>query len=93
VVSMRLEKRGADQVGVLVLSRKEVGATNADYQFVLKTLGIRPGQDGEITLTFGGQPRSDKEIAVLSRSMLSILFGAAAPACGAGAYWPGKWQR
>jgi hypothetical protein len=72
-VSMRLEKRGADQVGILVFSRK-VGATNPDYRFVLKTLGIRPGEDGEITLTFGAQPRGDKEIAVLSRSMLSILL-------------------
>jgi hypothetical protein len=74
VVSMRLERRGADQVGILVFSRKPESAANADYQFVLKVLGIRPGENGEITLTFGAQPRGDKEIAVLSRSMLSILL-------------------
>lgn len=73
-VSMRLEKRDGDQVGILVFSRKEASAANADYQFVLKTLGLKPGEEGEVTLTFGAQPRSDKEIAVLSRSMLSILL-------------------
>lgn len=73
-VAMRIEKRGSDEVGILIFSRKQVGAENPDYQFVVKVLGIRPGEDGAITLTFGAQPRGDKEIAVLSRSMLSILL-------------------
>ena len=73
-VAMRTEKRGADEVGIVVFSRRQAGATNADYQFVLKALQINPGPEGEINLTFGAQPRNDKEIAVLSRSMLGILL-------------------
>jgi len=73
-VTMRLEQRGAEEVGILVFSRKAASATNADYQFVLRALGLRPGEGGEINLAFGAQPRGDREIAVLSRSMLSLLL-------------------
>ena len=73
-VAMRIEKRGPDEVGILIFSRKQLSAENPDYQFVLKALGIRPGDNGEITLTFGALPRGDREIAVLSRSMLAILL-------------------
>jgi hypothetical protein len=72
-VTLRIEKRGPDEVGILVFSRARAGAANPDYQFLLKALGLNPGDKGEITLAFGAQPRNDKEIAVLSRSMLSIL--------------------
>ena len=38
------------------------------------TLGARPDAQGEMTLAFGAVPRGDKEIAVLSRSMMEILL-------------------
>lgn len=73
VLSIRLQKRGADEDGVLVFSRPKTSATDAAYQFVLRTLGVQPGAYGEVSLTFGSQPHGDKEVAVLSRSMLSVL--------------------
>jgi hypothetical protein len=73
-VAMRIEKRAGEDVGVLVFSRKQASASNADYQLLIRELGIRPDAGGEITLTFGAQARGDKEIALLSRSMLGILL-------------------
>jgi hypothetical protein len=72
-VMLRIQKRGADEVGILVFARKGAVTENPDYKFVIKTLGLNPGDDGEINLTFGANPRGDKEIAVLSRSMLGVL--------------------
>ena len=45
-----------------------------DLAYVRKILAVTPGKNGELTLTFGALPRDDKEIAVLSRSMLEILL-------------------
>jgi hypothetical protein len=73
-VAMRMEKRGAEEVGVLVFSRKQTSASTADYQFLLKALGIKPGDDGEVMLTFGAQARSERELSILSRSMLGVLL-------------------
>jgi hypothetical protein len=73
-VSLRLEKRGADEIGILILSSRRTGEVDKDLQYVQKTLGVRPAKNGELSLTFGALPRSEKEIAVLSRSMLEILL-------------------
>ncbi|HVM99100.1 MAG TPA: hypothetical protein VMT68_02710 [Caulobacteraceae bacterium] len=72
-VALRIEKHGADEVGILLFAHTRSAAADADYQFVMKALRVNPGQGGEMTLTFGAQPRNDQEIAVLSRSMLAIL--------------------
>jgi hypothetical protein len=73
-VSIRLVKRGSDQVGVLILSSKRAGEVSQDLQYVRKTLGIIPDRNGEITLAFGLLPRSASEIALLTRSMVEILL-------------------
>ncbi len=73
-VSLRLEKRGADQVGFLVFSGRRTAEVQKDLQYVEKTLGVSLGKKGELSLTFGALPRNDKEIALLSRSMLEILL-------------------
>jgi hypothetical protein len=73
-VSLRVEKRSGEEVGVLLLSGRRNQATNQDLDLVLKTLRIKPGDDGQITLAFGALPRSQQEIAVLSRSMLGVLL-------------------
>jgi len=76
--SLRLEKRGLDEVGHLVLARSRSPQVNQDLKFVSDTLHFRPGKDGELTITFGAVPRSDKELAVLSRSMAEIFIELAA---------------
>jgi len=72
--SMRLEKRGPDEIGHLVLASSRSPQVNQDLKFISDTLRIRPGKDGELTITFGAVPRNDKELAVLSRSMAEIFI-------------------
>lgn len=73
-VSLRIEKRGAEEVGIVVLSGRRSDQANRDLDFVFKTLRVSPGEDGQLGLTFGAVARSDREIAVLSRSMLGVLL-------------------
>jgi hypothetical protein len=73
-VTLRLEKHGEEEVGFLTLSKRRGEQSNRDLDFVLKTLGVVPGKNGEIALTFGALPRSDAEIALLTHSMLGVLL-------------------
>ena len=73
-VSLRLEKHGSDETGILILAGRRAEEVNNDLEFVRKTLGVLPEKNGEVTLTFGALPRNGKEIAVFSRSMLGILL-------------------
>lgn len=73
-VSLRIEKRGDEDVGVLLLSSRRDQTANPDLDLVRKSLRVRPGPAGQLTLSFGALPRSENEIAVLSRSMLGVLL-------------------
>jgi hypothetical protein len=77
-VSTRIEKRGADEIGFLVFTGRRSREVDADLEFVAKTLGVRPGKNGELTIVFGALPRNEQEIAVLTRSMAEILLEVAA---------------
>jgi hypothetical protein len=77
-VSIRLVKRGAEEVGLLILSSERATAVSQDLQFVRKTLDITPDRNGEIAVAFGLLPRSPNEIALLTRSMAEILVEVAA---------------
>jgi hypothetical protein len=56
----------------IVLGRPGDAAIEADRQFIRKTLGLNPNAS-EFQLAFGALARNDREIAVLTRSMLEIL--------------------
>jgi hypothetical protein len=71
---LRLETRGAQEVGLLVLAGSRTTQVNQDLKFVMDTLNLRPGKDGELTIVFGAVQRNDRELAVLSRSMAEILI-------------------
>jgi len=73
-VSVRLDKRGPNEVSIVIFSDRRSPDVNRDLQYVEKTLGATPGKDGELALTSGPLARSDKEIAVLTRSMAEILL-------------------
>lgn len=73
-VSLRIAKHGTDETGVLIFSSQRDPQAERDLQFVRETLGVRLGKGDELTLTFGALPHNDKEIALLSRSMLAILL-------------------
>ena len=77
-VSIRLEKRGLEEIGRLILASKRATEVGPDLQFVRTTLGITPDRNGEITVTFGLLPRNPNEIALLTRSMSEILLEVAA---------------
>jgi hypothetical protein len=73
-VSLRLEKRGPEELGVLILSSSRSEQVNQDLKFIADTLHLRPGRDGEMSLGFGAVQRNERELAVLSRSMAEILI-------------------
>ena len=73
-VSVRLEKRGTEQVATLILNSRRSAEADQDLQFVRKTLGTGSNPNGEVTVVFGLLPREPNEIAILTRSMLEILL-------------------
>jgi hypothetical protein len=73
-VSMRMEKHGGEDVGIVVFSTRRNEQAVQDLDFVTKALHLSPGNGGELNLTFGALPRNGQEIAVLSRSMLGVLL-------------------
>ena len=77
-VSVRLVKRGSEEVGMLILSSERSEAVNQDLQYVQKTLGVIPDRNGEVAVSFGLLPRGPNEIALLTRSMAEILLELAA---------------
>jgi hypothetical protein len=77
-VTLRIENRGEDELGTLIFAPRRSPEAEKDLQFVLKTLGIRSDKSNELNLTFGALLRTDREIALLTRSMLEILLEVAA---------------
>jgi hypothetical protein len=77
-VSIRLVKRGSEEVGMLILSSQRAQAVSRDLQFVRTTLGVTPDRNGEVSVSFGLLPRGPGEIALLTRSMAEILLEVAA---------------
>jgi hypothetical protein len=73
-IGFRLEKRGPDDVSLITFrGQKLTPAVEEDLRFLGTALGIsREGH--ELSLTFGAIPRSDRELAMLTRSMLEILL-------------------
>jgi hypothetical protein len=74
IVSLRLEKRGTEQIAQLILSSKRSRENEDDLRFVRNTLGVAPDKNGELALAFGLLPRKSNEIAILTRSMVEILL-------------------
>lgn len=73
-IGFRLEKRGPEEMSLITFrGNKVTSAVEQDSRLVRTALGIRPDAR-ELTLTFGAIPRSDQELAVLTRSMLEILL-------------------
>ncbi|MFI4999183.1 MAG: hypothetical protein ACHQK9_04830 [Reyranellales bacterium] len=73
-LSVRTEKRGGEEVGIVTIIEGRTPAVNQDVRFVRDTLRVRPGKDGDLTIVFAPGPRNGNELAVLSRSMGDILI-------------------
>src|ERR1700733_5283443 len=74
-VSIRPVKRGAEEVGMLILTAaRRAQSVDQDLQFVRRTLGVTPDRNGEVSVSFGLLPHGPSEIALLTRSMAEILL-------------------
>jgi len=67
--------RGQDGGGTLLVFRRRAAAQTLgdDSLMVRRTLGLDPNAS-QYTLVYGVQPRNDKDIAVLTRSMLEVMI-------------------
>jgi hypothetical protein len=70
--SMRIEKRGDEQVTIGVFAARLEPELRRDLEFVKEVLNLH-AEDGEIALNYGAVQRSPSELAVLSRSMIEIM--------------------
>ncbi|MGZ5063085.1 MAG: hypothetical protein ACXWHB_15670 [Usitatibacter sp.] len=72
-VGMRVDKGTGQELTVLVLHRKDMSPELVrDIKALRGALGIREGAS-EIRVAYGSVPRSDDELALVTRSMLEIL--------------------
>ncbi len=76
-LSLRIEKRGSEDIGLIVFSGRRSPEIEQDLEFVRRTLNLTL-EDGEVVLVQGALQRAPTELAVLSRSMLEILMELAA---------------
>jgi hypothetical protein len=70
--AMGLRVEGAKRETIIVFGRRRDAALEADRQFLREKLGRNP-EATEFHLEFGALAQNDREIAVLTRSMLEIL--------------------
>jgi len=70
-IRVQPEKKG-EGAAIMVFASKTDESVEADRRLIRETLGLDP-QATEFSLAFGVVPRNDREIAILSRSMLDIL--------------------
>jgi hypothetical protein len=72
-VGLRAQKTG-DMEGMVMIFRKKVdNALDEDKLFVRRTLGLDPTAD-DFKVVYGSIAKDDKEIAILSRSILEIII-------------------
>jgi len=71
-MAVRVEKKGANEATLLVISRFADDETVADRRYIAETLGLEPGAE-QYDLAFGTVNASRTEVALLSRSILEIL--------------------
>jgi hypothetical protein len=71
-IGLRVKKTGDQTASLLVFSKKPNPAIEADRIEVRKLLGLDP-EVTEVSVVYGSVAANDKEIAILSRSMLEIL--------------------
>ncbi|MGZ8435027.1 MAG: hypothetical protein ACXW6T_11890, partial [Candidatus Binatia bacterium] len=71
-IGLRVRKTGNQAETLIVFSKKVTPAIQADSAEVRKLLGIDPQTD-EFSVVYGSVAGNDKEIALLTRSVLEIL--------------------
>lgn len=73
-IDFRLEKHEVEDIAVISFrASRYTPDVEQNMRFVRNILGLSPDAE-ELQLTFGAMARSDRELAVLTRSMLEILI-------------------
>jgi hypothetical protein len=72
-LGMRVRKTGEQTAAFIVFNKKLSPAIEADRSEVRKILGLNPKAE-EFSVVYGSVAANDKEIAILTRSMLEILI-------------------
>jgi hypothetical protein len=72
-IGMRFKKIDKDEAAVLIFRGKRDPATNSLTAEVRKILGLDP-QANAFQVVYGSVPKDDKEIAILTRSILEVLI-------------------
>jgi hypothetical protein len=72
VIGMRSKKVGADEETSLIFRGKRIPATESLTKQVREILGLDP-EAHEFQVIYGAIPRNDREIAILTRSVLEVL--------------------
>ena len=72
-LGMKVGKTVGDLTPLLFFRRQVTEEVLKDIRYIRETLGIDPEAD-ELTLRFGAVPASDRELAVLTRSMMEVLL-------------------
>jgi hypothetical protein len=73
VIGMRVERKGPQDVAVMLLTAKGAEAVADDIRFVREKLGLAQ-EATEVRITFGTVPADDREIALQTRSMMEVLI-------------------
>lgn len=71
-IGLRVKKTGNQAETLIVFSKKTDPATQADRAEVRKILGVDPQAD-EFSVVYGSVAANDKELALLTRSVLEII--------------------
>jgi hypothetical protein len=71
-IGMRLEKIDKEEAALLVMRRERDPAIEALSMEVRRILGLDPQVD-DLHVVYGAIPKNDKEIAILTRSILEVL--------------------
>jgi hypothetical protein len=71
-IGLRVQKTGETEGVVMSLRGKVDASTQEDIDFVRKTLGLDPAT-GEFRIAYGSVAKDDKELAILTRSILEII--------------------
>jgi len=72
-IGMRVQRTGRDEATVLTLRQKVEPEIEADILLVRQLLGLEP-HGREIRVVYGAVAANDKELAMLTRSILDILL-------------------
>lgn len=72
-IDVRIERRGAEEVALLIFNAEAKGVVADDVLTVRQILRLSP-DTSRLTLTFGSVSRRDSEIALLTRSMAEIFL-------------------